>query len=225
MADLIIVLIPIFLLDVLAPGLLALVILLSATDRPVANPLSLLVGHTVTYFLGGVLLAQGVEQLTDALLHQWMQPRNLDFAIGVVIGLVCLAWALKPGKEPVKSPQMSEPDPKPAKCFVFGAVLRTVSLPLALPYFAAISEILKADLTTSESLIVLTTYNLAYVFPYALTLLLIVVLGDRVRPWLARANDKILSFGTAIVPWLVAALGVWLIFDAAYFWTVGEAVF
>jgi len=42
----------------------------------------------------------------------------------------------------------------PLTAFGFGAVINLIGLPFALPYFAALDQILKADLTVTDSVTV-----------------------------------------------------------------------
>ena len=99
-----------------------------------------------------------------------------------------------------------------------------IGIPLALPYFAVISQILKANLTLTESLTVLGIYNVAFVLPYAVVPVMIAMMGDRAKPALERFSDRIVGFGMRAVPWFVFLLGAWLIFDAAYYWVVGTPI-
>ena len=224
MTELLIILIPMFLIDLFDPGLLALVVFAAATDKPVANPLALLAGHLVAYFVAGILLAQGVDQLVEAVLYEFTHPTNVDFTIGAIIGVACVVWALKPNKTRSDGPTMPAWELTPVRCFAIGAITRSVGIPLALPSFAAISQILKANLTLTESLTVLGIYNVAYVLPFAVVPVMIAMMGDRAKPVLERFSDRIVGFGMRAVPWFVFLLGAWLIFDAAYYWVVGTPI-
>ena len=224
MTELLVIIAPIFLVDVFAPGLLALVVFAAASDRPIANSVALLVGHGLAYFFAGILLAQGVDQLVEAILYEYTHPDNVDFVIGAVIGVGCLVWSLKPNKARSEGPKMPSWQLTPLKCFAFGAVMRSIGMPLALPYFAAISQILKANLSLTESLTVLGIYNVAFILPYAIVPVMIAMMGDRAKPILERISSAVVRFGMRSVPWLVFLLGAWLIFDAIYYWVVGTPI-
>lgn len=224
MIELLVTLTPILLIDAFAPGLLALVVFAAATDKPIANSVALLAGHGVAYFLGGIVLAQGVDRAVAAISYQFSHPENIDFVIEAVVGVGCLIWSLRPKKGRSDGPKMPEWELTPLKCFAFGAVTRSVGMPFELPYFAAISQILKADLSVVESLAVLGVYNLATILPYFSVPVMMAKMGQRARPVLERVTRRVLDFGRRSVPWLVFLLGVVLIFDAVYYWVVGTPI-
>ena len=80
--------IPFLIVDLLNPVLFALLVVAVGTNRPIANSVSLLGGHTLAYFGSGIAIAFGLEQITAWLSN----PRPVDFVIELLIGLFCL-WA------------------------------------------------------------------------------------------------------------------------------------
>ena len=64
-------LVPILLTDIVNPVLFAFMVYAVSTDRPIANSSALLLGHTVAYFVVGIVLATGLEQpSTNRLFHR-----------------------------------------------------------------------------------------------------------------------------------------------------------
>ena len=70
MTDLFAVLVPILLVDVLNPVLFAMLVFAAGSGRPVGNSSAVLAGHTLAYFVAGVAIAHGMEQISD-LLTAW----------------------------------------------------------------------------------------------------------------------------------------------------------
>ncbi len=100
-----------------------------------------------------------------------------------------------------------------------------MGLPFALPYFAALDQILKADLTVSGSLLVLVIYNLGYALPFLTVPVLALVLGDGSSEVLSRINDKVDRASTVLMPLMLALVGVALVADAILYFTRGQGLF
>ncbi|MDH3906918.1 MAG: hypothetical protein OEV16_14850, partial [Gammaproteobacteria bacterium] len=67
MIDLFAVLLPILLVDVVNPVLFAMLVFAAGSNRPVSNSSAILAGHTLAYFVAGVAIAHGMEQISDRL--------------------------------------------------------------------------------------------------------------------------------------------------------------
>ena len=215
MTDLVAVLVPILLVDVLNPVLFAMMVFAAGSGRPVGNSLAILAGHTLAYFVAGVAIAHGMEQISDRLAN----PERIDFIISGLVGAGLLLMVLPTRKNGAPAAAEPEWELTPLKCFGLGAILNFVGIPFALPYFAVIDQLLKADLSTSGSLAVLAVYNLAYALPFVIVPAMVVVSGERAKPLLEKMNGFIGKASDMLMPWLFAALGVALIADAvAYFY-------
>lgn len=220
MSELLVILIPLLMIDVLNPLLLALLVFSAGTDRPIANSTALIAGHSVAYFAVGFVASYGVE----AISYRLANPTSLDFAISAVLGLWCVIWALKPSKK-LNDPEMPQWQLTPLRCFGFGAVVNFIGAPFAIPYFAAVDQILKADLPLSQSLQTLGIYNLSYALPFAIVPISVVLMGERSKPLLQKLNALIIKLTDKAMPWLILLLGVWLIIEAIYYFATGKTFF
>ena len=225
MVELFAILLPILVVDILNPVLLGLLIFMAGTKRPVATGFALLCGHTAAYFVVGVVLAQSINEISEFLVDWFNNPSTLDFIVGAAIGIFCFYQALRPARPSSASQEEPTWEPTPFKCFGYGALISVVSIPFALPYFAAIDQILKADLTTVGSLLVLAAYNIGYALPFIAIPVIVVVMGDLAGPVLDKLNRAIVSLTTRLTPYLLGLLGIWLLFDAAYYFATGGPVF
>ena len=215
MFELLAVLFPILLVDVLNPVLFAMLVFAAGSGRPVGNSSAILAGHTLAYFVAGVAIAHGMEQISDRLAN----PERIDFIISGLIGAGLLLMVLPTKKEGAPKPAEPEWELTPVKCFGLGAVINFVGIPFALPYFAVVDQLLKADLSSAGSLAVLAIYNLGYALPFVVVPAMVAVSGESAKPFLERINGFVGKASDRLMPWLFAALGAALVADAvAYFY-------
>ena len=213
-------LIPLLVVDVLNPVLFALLVLAVGTQKPYANSMSLLAGHTFSYLFLGIVIALGLDQITDRLNN----PLPVDFVIGLLIGLLCV-WAALASRDGKASEERSpERELTPAFCFGYGAVVNFLGVPFAIPYFAAIDQILKANLSVEISVLVVAIYNVTYALPFLLVPLAVAILGERSKPILERINNALISLVDKLMPIMLFLIGAALIADALAFLITGKSL-
>lgn len=210
MTELWAILTPILLADVLNPVLFASLVYAAGKDQPIVNCASLILGHTAAYFSVGILLALGMEQFMERLEN----PRRIDFVVQLIIGLLLLWVAIRSRNDTGKRPDETSLSLTPAKSFGLGAIVNFVGIPFAVPYFAVLGQILKADLSETEVVVVLAAYNLAYVLPFAAVPLIVGVLGERSRPILEKINEVLERISGYLMPGLLGLVGLALTADA-----------
>ena len=113
----------------------------------------------------------------------------------------------------------------PLKAFATGAVVNIVGIPFALPYFAAISQILKADLSVTSSILMVAIYNSLYAVPFLVVPILTAMLGESSKPLLATLNRKLDKVSGFIMPPLLALVGIALGIDSLRFLVTGKGLF
>ena len=215
------VLFPILLTDVVNPVLFAFMVYAAGNDRPVALSSSMLAGPTAAYFGAGIVLALFMEKITGYFAN----PRAIDFVIGLLIGLALIWLAFGSKKDSGKRPDEDTPQFTVLSAFGFGAVINFIGIPFAVPYFAAIDQILKADFTAAQAVLVLLSYNLAYALPFAMVPLLSAVMGARARPVLARVNALLDRVSGFLMPLLLGGVGLALVADAVTYFITGSGLF
>ena len=218
MIEILLKLFPLLVVDVLNPVLFALMIVAAGTSRPVANSASLLAGHTFSYFVSGAIIASALSKITGRLEN----PLPVDFVIELSIGLLCL-WAALASRDG-KASQEKTPARAltPVYCVGYGAVVNFVGVPFAIPYFAAVDQILKADLTVESSLLVLAIYNAAYALPFLTVPVLVAVVGDSSKPVLEKISRFLTNLVDKFMPVLLFLLGIALAADALVYLISGE---
>ena len=220
MIDLLPKLIPLLVVDVLNPVLFALLVVAVGTSRPFANSTALIAGHTAAYFLSGVVIALGLTQITDRLNN----PLPVDFVVELLLGLLLLWAALASRDGKASEEKTPEAELTPAFCFSYGAIVNFIGVPFALPYFAAVDQILKANLSVELSLVVIAAYNLAYAVPFLAVPVLVAITGESSKPVLDKINDVLIGLVDRFMPVILLLLGLALAADALLFLILGEAL-
>lgn len=215
------VLIPILITDAINPVLFASMVFAAGTSRPVVNSSAVLLGHTLAYVSAGILLALGLESLT----HRLMNPHHIDFILSLIVGFLLLWVAFKSSGEDKKSTTRESEDMTPLQALGLGAVVNFVGIPFALPYFAALDQILKANVPVAESLVLLGGYNLLYALPFAMVPVLTATMGEQSQPILQSANNVLERVGRFLMPILLALVGFALIVDAILYFVTGKGLF
>jgi cytochrome c biogenesis protein CcdA len=213
-------LIPLLVVDILNPVLFALLVVAVSTTRPIANSTAFLAGHTASYFISGIIIALGLNQITNRLNN----PLPVDFVIELLIGLLLLWAALASRDGKAGADRTPDRELTPAYCFGYGAVVNFIGVPFALPYFAAVDQLLKADLSLESSLLVLAFYNMAYVLPFLLVPILVALTGDSSKPILEKINNLLISLVDKFMPVLLLLLGLALTADALSYLISGETL-
>jgi threonine/homoserine/homoserine lactone efflux protein len=214
-------LLPILLSDMLNPVLFTFMVYAAGTRRPVIASAAMLLGHTVAYFVGGIVIALGLERISERLAN----PLAIDFVIEFIIGAVLLWLALRTRKDTGKRPDEQTPEFTPWSAFGFGAIVNIIGIPFAVPYFAAIGQFLKSDLSTGGVLVALLLYNLVYALPFLMIPVMTAVMGDRSKPILARINNFMERVSAYLMPVLLGIIGFALLVDAIAFFIKGEPLF
>ncbi|MEP4149267.1 MAG: GAP family protein [Halioglobus sp.] len=218
MTELLAILVPLLLIDILNPVLLAALIYAAGSSRPIANSGSLLLGHTLAYVVVGLLISVGLEALGKRLAN----PEPMDFLLEFLLGLACLYGAFASRDGSVSEERNPEGELTPFKCLAFGVIINIIGAPFALPYFAVISQIVDADLSVSSAVVVLSAYNFAYALPFAAVPLSVFLVGDRAQPGLQRVNALMARGADMLMPWMLLAIGMLLLTDVGVFLLCGK---
>ena len=220
MLELLPVLFPILLVDMLNPVLFAVLVFAAGSSRPVANSSAILIGHTLAYFAAGIAISLGIEQVTDRLAN----PHRIDFVLSGIIGIGLLWMVVRTKKD--GAPVASEPEWQltPAKCLGFGAIVNLIGVPFALPYIAVIDQILKANLSAAESLTTLVIYNVAYALPFVVVPAAVAISGESAKPLLEKINGVLARASDILMPWMFGVLGLALLADSIAYFYRGEGL-
>ena len=214
-------LLPILLSDVLNPVLFTFMVYAAGSKRPVIASGAMLLGHTTAYFVGGIVLAIGLERISERLAN----PKTIDFVVELIIAILLLWLVLRVRKDTGKRPDEQTPAFTPWSAFAYGAVVNIIGIPFAVPYFAAIGQFLKSDLNTGGVLLALLLYNLVYALPFLMIPVMTAVMGERSKPILARINNFMERVSAYLMPVLLGIVGLALLADSIWYFVRGESLF
>lgn len=221
-------LVPIVIVDTMNPVLAAAVIFALGTRRPYRAAFWVLSGWFAVYFLAGIGLAVGLERISGALAS----PRQIDFAIQTPIALAMI-WVAYTSARDSEQPKANKHVPQAGDSnhtlgassgILLGATINLVGLLFAIPYFAAIDQMLKADLSVGGAIFVLALYNLAYILPFATLALLRFIYRDQADVLFEHINTWMEKAGAVIMPVMLFLIGAALIIDAVLYFATGTSL-
>jgi cytochrome c biogenesis protein CcdA len=225
MGSLLLILIPILLTDIVNPVLLAAVVFSLGSKRPLLNANAILLGWLSLYFIAGIILALGLESISEFLAN----PRPIDFYIETVVGILLIWLALRCLKKEnprKKEKELGEADSlKTSSAFWIGASINLIGLPFAIPYFAAIDQILKTDMEWFPAVIALLIYNLLYILPFSLLIVVRYFYKEKSDQLFATINEKMEKISNIILLLLLFLIGGALLTDAIKYFVTGDPLF
>ena len=212
-------------LDSLNPTATAIQVFLLSTPKPIARSIAFVVGVFTAYWAVGLLITLGLGEAIAALVNQvsLALPSSiygLQFLLGVV--LLVIGWKLNSFEQ-----RKTERRPKKltlTSTFVLGLAVTIWESPTALPYLAAIQQIVRANLDWLSIIAILGLYNLIFVFPLIVLLGIYILLQGRSTALLHRINRAIEQWGPRILRVVLIVLGAALVLDSVAY-TFGRPLF
>jgi cytochrome c biogenesis protein CcdA len=195
------------------PLAIPILIAFLAGPRPYLACIAFLAGVFAVYFPGGVILALGLDAIVDRLqpaLDRYLTDPSLAhilLQIGIGAVMVAFAWKLADTRE-ARGDRGAGEGMAPGAAFALGAGSMLVGLPGAVPYFAAIDQILRADLASPGTAGLLLYYNLVFLAPLAAIPLLRALAGDRGDGFLRRLAPRVERWGRRLVIGVLLVIGL-----------------
>lgn len=223
MQDLLLIIIPIALVDTLMvlPSNGLVIITQLRSSQPILRALAYLAGFFLATFGSGLLIAFGLQWLFDEieriLFNVVLNPSFLEYVLQFIIGAALLVFAyfvfLEVNRQRKKI-QTALPDEREKQAkekaatsgivgnFVLGFSLSIVGMPSAIPYFAAIDQMLKATVGVGGVLIALLIYNLIVIAPLLLFVFVYAIVGERAATVMGRVSNM----ASQAAGWLIFAM-------------------
>lgn len=202
-------------LDSLNPTATALQIYLLSTPQPIARSTSFICGVFLANWTVGLLTILGLGQLIQTAISAvdfaGSEPYfyGLQLLTGLVLSIV--GFTLKPAQPSQKKrPQKLTV----ARTFLLGMAVTIWEFPTALPYLAAIEQIARAKLELFAIMSILGIYNLIFVLPLIILLVIYIVFNRESATLLHRINRAIAIWSPKIFRVLLIGLGFLLIADS-----------
>jgi len=211
--------------DSLNPSLIIACVFLALGPRPLLRTVAFTVATFAVTLAGGAVVALGLGDLILSLLPKLSRSVKYEVMAGFGGALICggaVIWwrrsSLAESEPPSKRKSAgaggsgadgAKPDGSGAagSAALLGAGIAGVELFTAFPYFAAIALVVGASAPTSGKIVLLVLYNVIYVLPLILIVIVCAVMGDRAGQLLAPVGDWIAMRWPVVVAPLVTAAG------------------
>lgn len=216
------ILAPIALIDSLSiiPVCLIPLIILLTSQRPVVNTAMFIIGIFVVYFPFGLLLVFGLSAVFDTVgewISEWLnrKPEFIDLVAQFLIGIALLSLGrLIARKRVSKTTEQPVLVVTPMISFNFSALLMLSGLWGALPYFAAVEQIVRAEITALNIVLSLAFYNVVFVTPLVVLFITGLALGSGAKRFLEKITEFVTRFGRQFIAIVLILLGLLLVLDA-----------
>lgn len=201
--------------DSMNPSTLAPGLYLALGERPRSNLIQFTLAVFAVNFVGGTVIALGPGQV---ILHLVPHPHPtaryiLETIAGVVMLIAAVVLWIK--RKSLRQRALPSPSSEGKSAILLGLTISAVELPTAFPYFAAIAAIVGSGLGPVRQLIALGLYNVAFVLPLILMILLLEFAGENakrtiesVRDWLQRHWPTLVAVLALVAGVFVTLLGV-----------------
>jgi cytochrome c biogenesis protein CcdA len=221
------------LIDSLNPSTIAAQIFLLALKKPISRVISFILGTFVMYTAFGFII---VFILGEPIKGFFYERGSTDYLILLAIGIALIAvgtilgWKRYIGKEgrsksegyvkKAMAPMMAMLKTlNPVHTFFFGMASTAFDLPTSAFYFVALASLLEAGVGPFETTSLLILYNLLYILPLIVILLIYMIARDRSGPLMNRINKLIGEWSGRLVISILICIGVILVvFSMAFFY-------
>ena len=217
MDELLIVLLPILLTDIVNPVLFAGVVYTLGSSRPIVNTWSLLLSFFFCYFVSGLIIAVGLEYFSI----EFHIPDSFDYILEFLIAMLLFYMGYKQltaVEKPTEYLKKKDAGLNMMRSLRLGMEINLVGLPLAIPYLAWIDQILKADLSYAATWSFLMLYNILYILPFVSLIGVHRIYRKHIDEILQTLNQWMIRIANRYMPILFIILGFLLLEDCvSYF--------
>jgi cytochrome c biogenesis protein CcdA len=196
--------------DSMNPSTIAPGLYLAMGKRARAGVIQFTLGVLVVNFAGGAVIALGPGQALLALVPK--PGATARYIAEVVAGVVMLVGAvvLWRRRGSLARRELPSPPAEGRSAILLGFTIGAVELPTAFPYFAVIAATVGSGLSPIQQLIALALYNVAFVLPLLLMILILTVAPDRAERILRRARDLLQRHWPVVLAGLALMAGIFV---------------
>ena len=161
-------------------------------------------------FVGGAVIALGPGQV---ILHLVPHPHaTARYILETVAGVIMLiaAVVLWVKRKSLRHHELRSPRAEGKSAIVLGLTISAVELPTAFPYFAAIAAIVGSGLGPLRQLIALALYNVAFVLPLILMIIVLEVAPGKAKTLIEGAHGWLQRHWPTLIAALALVAGVFV---------------
>lgn len=196
--------------DSMNPSTIAPGLYLALGERARSSLIQFTLAVVAVNFVGGAVIALGPGQV---ILHLVPHPHaTARYILETIAGVVMLiaAVVLWVKRKSLRRRELPSPSAEGKSAIVLGLTISAVELPTAFPYFAAIAAIVGSGLGPLRQLIALGLYNVAFVLPLILMIIVLEVSGERAKAIIEAARDWLQKHWPTLVAVLALVAGVFV---------------
>jgi len=196
--------------DSMNPSTIAPGLYLALGERARSSLIEFTLAVFVTNFAGGAVIALGPGQV---VLHLVPHPHpTAKYILETIAGVVMLIGAvvLWVKRRSLRQRELPSPSAEGKSAILLGLTISAIELPTAFPYFAAIAAIVGSGLGPLRQLIALGLYNVAFVLPLILMIIVLEVAGDNAKAAIETARDWLQKHWPTLVAVLALVAGLFV---------------
>lgn len=196
--------------DSINPSTIAPGLYLALGERPRGALIQFTLAVMAVNFAGGAAIALGPGQALLALVPK--PGPTARYVAETVAGAVMLVAAavLWRRRQRLSQRELPAPSPQGKSALLLGLTISAVELPTAFPYFAVIAAVVASGLGPIHQLIALALYNIAFVLPLMLMVVVITIAPDRSAEILKRARNWLQRWWPTLLAALALVAGVFV---------------
>jgi cytochrome c biogenesis protein CcdA len=175
--------------DSMNPSTIAPGLYLAIGERAKAGLIQFTLGVFAVNFVGGAVIALGPGEALLALVPK--PSATTRYIVETIAGVVVLVAAVVLWRKRMSLVRRELPSPSPGgkSALWLGITIGAIELPTALPYFAVIAAAVGSGFGPIKQLIVLALYNVAFVLPLILMIVILIAEPDKAAAILTRSRD------------------------------------
>jgi cytochrome c biogenesis protein CcdA len=211
MRALVLVVVSVGLIDCLNPSTIGPALYLATRKNPVRSIAGFCLGVFVVYLLGGIVLTLGPGRLlVRALPHPGSTTvAELELGAGAVAVVVAVVLWLARGR--IARHLRTHEHRLDRSSILLGGGIMAVELPTAVPYFAVIAALADSGRGVVPQIALLVLFNLVFVAPLLLILVVVKLAGARGARVLGDVHDRLHRHAPVLIPAAVLCLGAVLV--------------
>ena len=208
--------------------------LLLTTARPIANGLIYTLGLSLPYLAAGIIGYLHIDDLNRLIVR--LAPMlgnvsNASYYQGELIGgivfilIVPAVWFyrkyIRKGKPDVRMAMLLSRI-NPVLSFAVGFFITVIGLPGCVVYFGALEHLTKLSLPFAGAVTSLVYYNVIYVLPMLIVLLLYILMRGKVESLEQKMHMHVMKWNNILAAVVSIGFGILYIVDAAFFLLSGH---